>query len=152
MYWPCFFEHLPPLAITKWQCNIFHWLCLSNCNDSVQVRAVWQAPWMMKEVKLSLVIHPQGSLMYFNSKPYTGEKNKETKMKCRISFWFPHQRCQQVISISEKKDVSVLFSRICTAYGIPLKASVYCNKFETKEGSFRCLLINVKTLRSKNKR
>lgn len=51
-----------------------------------------------------------------------------------------------------KKDVSVLFSRICTAYGIPLKASVYCNKFETKEGSFRCLLINVKTLRSKNKR
>lgn len=103
MYWPCFFEHLPPLAITKWQCNIFHWLCLSNCNDSVQVRAVWQAPWMMKEVKLSLVIHPQGSLMYFNSKPYTGEKNKETKMKCRISFWFPHQRCQQVISISEKR-------------------------------------------------
>lgn len=103
MYWPRFFEHLPPLAITKWQCNIFHWLCLSNCNDSVQVRAVWQAPWMMKEVKLSLVIHPQGSLMYFNSKPYTGEKNKETKMKCRISFWFPHQRCQQVISISEKR-------------------------------------------------
>lgn len=82
MYWPCFFEHLPPLAITKWQCNIFHWPCLWNCNDSVQVRAVWQAPWMMecKEVKLSLVIHPQDSLMYFNSKSCTGEKNKETKM------------------------------------------------------------------------